>query len=290
MPTGTGGNEWFFPVMARAGSHYRNGRYLDHAQRAYAAQPPPASYYCVAAAVKWLDASVATTPYPLRRSEEVLEDLAGKKIVFRNDRGPASAYLLLNYRDQGPYGRLTRDHLNQVLAAYEEKPHHGHADENSINHLMDGGTVLLGDGGYRPMDDFFGGWRADVFHNRVVARAGWPMRGDVFDYLAADKLYSDVTTEKVHFARFRPLDYSRTRLTDPALGYTWDRIVVFVPSSAMSVVVDSIRVDREGRRVFANVWHPENILSKGEGWGGFLAETHRRDRLFLGEPAPARPC
>jgi len=285
-------SEWYFAVMTRAGSYYRNGRYLHHARRFYEAQTrAPLSgsvLYCAAAALKWLDPAVPETPYPLTRSEEALEDLVGKKIVFRN---PAGAYLLLNYRDQGAYGRYTRDHLNQVLAAYEEKPHHGHADENSITHLMEGGTLLLGDGGYRPFEDFFGGWRADVFHNRIVARAGWPMRGDVFDYLAADKLYREVTTEKVHFARFGPLDYSRTRLRDPALGYTADRIILFVVETGMTIVVDSIRIDREGRKVFANVWHPENILSKGEDYvvswpkrigtvGPYWENPHTRDLLI----------
>ena len=262
--------EFYFADLMRAGSYYRNGRYLDAARRLYNAHAtrPLSGYqlYCVAASLNWLDTSIPITPLKLTQSEEAIEDLVSKKIVFRNDNGRESSYLLLNYRDQGSYGRFTRDYLNQVLAAYEEKPHHGHADENSVVMLMDGGTVLLTDGGYRPGDDYFGGWRADVYHNRVVARAGWPMYGDVFDFLEGNRLYSPVETEKVHFARLGALDYSRTRLRDTTLGYTADRIILFAVETGMYIVVDSIRVDKAGHRTFANVWHPDDILKQGDGW------------------------
>jgi len=294
-------SEWYYAVMTKAASHYRDGRYLDHAIRFYETQATGtlsgSPLLCAGAALRWLDPDVTREPLRLTRSEEVLDDLVGKKIVFRNDRGRDSAYLLLNYRDEGAYGRYTRDHLDQVLAAYEEKPHHGHADENAILHFMDGQTLLLGDGGYRPLDDYFGGWRADVFHNKLVARQGWSMRGGVMDYLLQDKLYRRVETEKLHFARFGLLDYSRTRLKDEQLGYTGDRIVLFVPSTSMAVVVDSVRIERGGHKLFANVWHPENILRRGDGWVVSWPEkinwrtqtwqnSHNRDLLiqFLDRP------
>ena len=262
--------EWYVADMVWGGTYFRNGKYLAFAQRLYNyyAQKPLSGYavYCAATALNLLDTSVPITPYEITRSEEALEDLVSKKIIFRNRNGRKSSYLMLNYRDQGPYGRYSRDYLNQVLAAYEEKPHHGHADENSITMLMEDQTVLLADGGYRPGMDFFAGWRADVFHNRVVARAGWPMSGDVLDYIAQNKLYSPVETEKVHFTAFGPIDYSRTRLKDQALGYTSDRIILFLPDSGAYIVVDHIRVDRAGHRVFANLWHPDNVLKQGEDY------------------------
>ncbi|MCC6367984.1 MAG: hypothetical protein IT165_31045 [Bryobacterales bacterium] len=269
-----GDGEWssmwqlYVAVLVRASSAYHNGEYLYAAERLYdywRAQFPLGGYGMLAnaQALKWLDPGVETKPFRFTRSAEALEDLIGKKIVFRN---PAGAYLLLNYRDQGPYGRYTRDHVNQVLAAYEEKPHHGHADENSITSLMDDGTVLLGDGGYRPQNDYFGGWRADVFHNRLVAREGFPMHGDVFDFLAANKLYTPVETEKVHFRSFRGIDYSRTRLRDDSRGYTADRILLFFPSQGSFVAVDNIRITRAGHKTFADIWHPAHILKTGDGY------------------------
>jgi hypothetical protein len=258
---------WNFATLVRGGSYFRNGQYLWAAKLIYdtSVTRPLTGYhmYCAAAALGWLDPSILLVPYQPTRSEELLEDLIGKKFVFRNSGGH---YLLFNYRDAGPFGRFTRDHLNQVLAAWEEKPHHGHADENSVNLLMDNGAVLLHDGGYRPYGEFFKGWRTDVFHNRIVARAGFPISGDVFDYLAQDKLYHDVRTEKVHFANLGLLDYSRTRLRDEDLGYTADRILIFVPESALAIVVDSVLLTKSGHRLFANLWHPDNILKQGDGW------------------------
>ena len=294
-------SEWYYADMVKAASYYHDGRYLDHAIRFYETQSKDtlsgSRLLCAAAALRWLDPNLKREPLHYGASEEVLEDLVGKKIIFRNDRGKDSAYLLLNYKDEGAYGRYTRDHLDQFLAAYEEKPHHGHADENAVLHLMDGQTLLLGDGGYRPMDDFFGGWRADVFHNRLVARQGWSMHGDPMEYLLQDKLYRRVTTEKIHFARFGILDYSRTRLKDEQLGYTGDRIIVFVPSSGMAIVVDSVRIDHGGHKLFANVWHPENILRRGDSWvvswpekinwrSAVWQNQHNRDLLiqFLDRP------
>ena len=258
--------EWFFAVMVRGGSAYRQGRYLDFAQRLYlqhrGERLNSAVTYCVSAALNWLDDSVPMVSCAIPRSEEVVDDLAVKKIAFRNNRGPQSAYALLNYRDVGPYGRYQRDYLNQQLAAYEEKPHHGHADENAFIALMADQTVLLADGGYRRT--FHEGWRADVYHNRVVARLGWPFQDDVLAYVEQNTQYQDVATEKVHFGTFGTLDYSRTRLVDPQRGYTGDRIVLFCVDASTFVVVDSIHIDRSGHKLFLNMWHPDQVLQRGE--------------------------
>ncbi|HEV2124651.1 MAG TPA: hypothetical protein VGW38_18010, partial [Chloroflexota bacterium] len=264
--------EWYVASFVAAGSAYRDGRYLWCAARIYDAYAgyrgiegregtPLDAYatYCAALALRWLDTSLLLVPYALHTSHEALEELVGKKIVFRNDAARGGAYGLFNYRDEGPYASVARDYLNQQLAAYEEKPHHGHADEQSLVLLLESNTVLLADGGYR-LGITPEAYRADFFHNRIVARPGFPVQGDIFEYIAQNRMYSHVQTEKVHFGTFGLLDYSRTRLVDQETGYTGDRVVLFVPESGAYVVIDSIRVDRAGHKTFANVWHPEHVL------------------------------
>ncbi len=269
---------WYMATMVRAGSEYQNGEYLYFAKRLYETHREmglrepihgflPAGLeegdglYCAGTALRWLDTSVEMKPYTLPQSEELVDDLVSKKIIFRNDKGNNSSYAFLNYRDQGPYGRYQRDYQNQQLAAYEEKPHHGHGDENAINLLMDHETVLLADGGYRrtPHD----GWRADLYHNKIVARLGWPINHDVMHYLQQNRSYSPVLTEKIHFGNFGPIDYSRTRLIDDERGYTTDRILLFLVQSGVYIIVDAIHIDREGRKLFANMWHPSHIIENG---------------------------
>ena len=279
---------WYSAVMVRAACAYGRGEYLHFARRLYDTHramalagnevygysvnglDPGDALYSVATALRWLGEheAPAPAPYRLECSEEVVEDVLSKKIAFRNagDGGDTAAFGLLNYRDPGPYGRYQRDYQNQQLFAFEEMPHHGHADENSLVLLMEGGTILLADGGYRR--GFHDGWRADVFHNRLVARLGWPNDYDeVMPYLLGNRQYLPVRTEKVHFGTFGCLDYSRTRLVDVDRGYTGDRIVLFLPATGMYVLVDAVRIDREGPKLFANVWHPDNVLATGAGDG-----------------------
>lgn len=264
---------WFAADMARAGSYYKNGRYLYFSARLYEYYRrleksnflTGDAIYAMSGALRWIDEKVAIEPYKISHSEEIVDDLISKKIVFRNDKDKASSYLLLNYRDMGAFARDNRDYQNQQLTAPEEKPHHGHADENSVIVLMDDRTVLLHDGGYRR--SFHDGWRADFYHNRVVARTGFPVDGsDPFDYIRQDKTYHEVQTEKIHFGTFETLDYSRTRLVDEERGYTGDRIVLFVPATGMYVFVDNLLITRAGHKTFANIWHPDNILKSGENY------------------------
>lgn len=258
---------WFCANWILAGSCYRDGSYLDAARRiheanaAFRGELHLEAVGALGLAVRWLDESVPLEALVQEKSAAVVDDLIAKKIVFRGAEG---TYALFNYRDQGAYGRFTRDYQNAQLAAYEEKPHHGHADENSFSLLMQDGTVLLADGGYRA--SYARGWRADVFHNRIVARTGFPTEGDVFGYLFADPTYHAVQTEKIHFGRFGSLDYSRTRLVDDERGYTGDRIILFAPENGMTIVVDSLLIERAGPKVFCNTWHPDRILSRGENW------------------------
>ena len=279
--------QWFMADMVRSGSYYRNGKHLYFAWQLYNYYMGPRSrgkpaagrierngsgtlltgdaIYCTGAALRWLDSAVAIVPSKITRSEEVIDDLVGKKIVFRNDEGDDSSYAMLNYRDEGPYARYQRDYQNQQLAAYEEKPHHGHADENSFTVLMDHGTVLLHDGGYR-RDLGDEAWRADLFHNRIVARVGWPNNGDVVGYLSQGRQYNAVRTEKIHFGNFGSIDYSRTRLIDEQTGYTADRIVLFAVDPGLYIVVDNILIDRPGPKLFVNMWHPDHVLKQGDNY------------------------
>ena len=258
---------WFCANWALAGSHYRDGTYLDAARQifeanlAFRGELHLEAVGALGLAVRWLDASVPLTAIVQEKSAEAVDDLLAKKIVFR---GAQDSYALFNYRDQGAYGRFTRAYQNAQLAAFEEKPHHGHADENSLSLLMQDGTVLLTDGGYRAA--YARGWRADVFHNRIVARNGFPPEGDVLNYLLADPTYRAVTTEKIHFGTFGSLDYSRTRLVDVERGYTGDRIILFAPENGLTLVVDSLLVDREGPKIFSNMWHPDHLLAQGDNW------------------------
>ena len=103
---------------------------------------------------------------------EVMEDVQGKKIVFRDGWKQDSTYMLLNYRDEGDGGLNFRDYLRDTIPVEEEKMTHGHADENSLVLLMSGGSVLLHDGGYRDYmpSGPFGAYRQDYFHNRLCVR------------------------------------------------------------------------------------------------------------------------
>ena len=262
-------HSWMWQVanLVLAGSSYRDGTYLEAARQLYTAnhafykELPAEAIGALGIALRWLDPTVAFEPLKQDKSAEVVDDLISKKITFRGDDG---TYALFNYRDIGPYGRFTRDYQRAQLDAHEEKPHHGHADENSFALLMQEGTVLLADGGYRANRGH--GWRADVFHNRIVARTGFPPESDVFDYLRADTTYHEVQTEKIHFGTFGSLDYARTRLVDEERGYTGDRITLFAPENGLTIVVDSILIERAGSKIFSNTWHPDNILKKGENW------------------------
>ena len=171
----------------------------------------------------------------------------------------------MNYRDEGDGGRLGRDYLRQTLSVEEEKMHHGHADENSISLLMSGGSVLLHDGGYRPdlPSGQYGAWRADYFHNRVVARKDKRDKTqDIYEFLRGSGNYRRVRTQKIDFLNFKDVDVSRTRLIDDELGYEWDRIITWFKEKDFFVVVDGIKIKRPDYFTFTNLWHTRQIASR----------------------------
>ena len=222
---------------------------------------------------------------PKALSGEVMEDVQGKKIVFRSGWDPASTYLLLNYRDEGDGGMNFRDYLRDSIPVEEEKMTHGHADENSIVLLMSGGSILLRDGGYRDYmpSGPFGAYRQDYFHNRLVIRPEkifmGQSKGDVrystkeavpsqplLEFLRNAGSYRPIRTRKVDFLSLPEFDYSRSRLIDDGWGYDYDRVVAYVKDPELFVVFDIFKSRTDEFFTLANLWHTRKIYAQGEHW------------------------
>jgi hypothetical protein len=241
---------------------------------------------CLSDAYLWADFDLPAEP-PTSASEEVLEDIVGKKVVFRDGWDENSTYLLYNYRDEGDGGWLFREYLRTTIPVEEEKMHHGNSDENSIVLLMKNNSILLHDGGYR---DFmpsgpYGAFRADYYHNRLVVRDGKMALGqeageyryaspnqaavegqDLLDFVRNSGYYQSVTTRKIDFLTLEKYDMTRTRLINDRLGYEADRIVNYVKDLDWFVVFDVVRFTEPGYLTMANMWHTRQILDEGEGW------------------------
>ena len=278
-----GGWERFVPVFEKAATIYRNPQYKFVAQEltkraleriAKANKQSDTANINVGAGVgsaftdahRWCDDSIKPQP-PTTTSQDVLEDIVGKKVVFRDGWDRTSTMMLLNYRDEGDGGLLGRDYLRQNLSVEEEKMHHGHADENSIVLLMSGGSVLLHDGGYRPdlPSGQYGAWRADYFHNRVVARKNKRDKTQsVYEFIRNSGAYRKVKTQKIDFLKFKDVDASRTRLIDDELGYQWDRVITWLRNKEMFVVIDGIKILRPDYYTFTNLWHTRQIRNQSD--------------------------
>ncbi|MDZ4699747.1 MAG: hypothetical protein SH809_08595 [Rhodothermales bacterium] len=222
----------------------------------------------LALAYEWADESLPLQT-PTSGSQEVLEDVVGKKIVFRGGWEPSSSYLLLNYRDEGDGGFNSRQYLRQTLTVEEEKMHHGHADENDISLLMDGGSVLLHDGGYRnglPSGPY-GSYRSDYFHNRLVVRKN---KRDtlqaVRDFIRNSGAYRPVRTMKIDFIAGAEADMSRTRVLDATMGYVWDRSITYLKEDGIYLVVDAVKSTVEDYLTHTLLWHTRQIHDRGPGW------------------------
>lgn len=222
---------------------------------------------------------------PETMSSEVMEDVQGKKIVFRDGWKPESTYLLLNYRDEGEGGFNFREYLRDTIPVEEEKMTHGHADENSIVLLMSGGSVLLHDGGYRDYmpSGPYGAYRQDYFHNRLCVRSEKIWMGQkegeyrysirdevpgqsVLEFLRNAGSYRIVRTRKIDFLSLPDFDYSRTRLIDDNMGYEWDRVITYVKEPEMFVVFDIFKSRTEDYFTLANLWHTRKVLDSGNHW------------------------
>jgi hypothetical protein len=269
-----GGAERLLPCFERAAAVYDEPAFKYIADRMFkhiAAAGPPSignALLCIQA-YQWADDAIPIAQ-PQWKSEEVLDDVVGKKVLFRSGWDADATYMLLNYRDELGYGLIPRRYLRTTLAVSAEKMHHGHADENAIVMLLHKGTVLLHDGGYRENVPN-GRYRADIYHNRVIWRQGIkPQDVDAWDFLHDDGHYKVTRTQKLHFVRFQDVDFSRTRVTDEAQGLAWDRIVVYVKALDCFILIDAVKALRAGApslagRPFtlANILYTTEILSSG---------------------------
>ncbi|HEY9189055.1 MAG TPA: hypothetical protein VIR55_14270 [Ignavibacteria bacterium] len=234
---------------------------------------------------RWCDDNIKPEPSK-KLSMEVLEDVVGKKIVFRDGWNDKSTYLLLNYRDEGDGGLLDRDNLRNSIPVEEEKMTHGHSDENGICQLQYNGSFLLYESGYR---DFmpsgpYGAYRADYFHNRVCIRrekifkgqseggyryanGGKPVIGQtMLEFYHNSGAYRKVVTNKIDFLTFDEFDMSRTRVTDPKMKYQQDRVITWIKELNIFVVFDIVKFLEEDYFTAANLWHTRKILDRGNGW------------------------
>ena len=163
----------------------------------------------------------------------------------------------------------------------------GHADENSIVLLMNNGSVLLHDGGYRDYmpSGPFGSYRQDYFHNRLCVRQEKIWMGQkegeyrysptdhpaiesqsILDFLHNAGSYRIVQTRKIDFLTFPDFDYCRTRLIDEKMGYEWDRIITYIKDPEIFVVFDVMKATEKEFFTAANLWHTRQIVDQGEHW------------------------
>ncbi len=227
-----------------------------------------ADAYSLSDAYRWADESIRPVA-PGGLSQEVLDDVIGKKVVFRSGWDPSSTYCLLNYRDEGDGGWYDREYLRRTISVEEEKMHHGHADENSIVLLMSKGSVLLHDAGYRSdlPSGRYGEYRQDYFHNRIVARKNKRDKSQpLFEFVRNSGAYRPVQTKKIDFLNLRDVDMSRTRVEDESLGYRWDRVVTYLRKEDCFIVIDGIEALASDYFTFSNFWHAQRILARGEHW------------------------
>jgi hypothetical protein len=264
---------WYVALLERAASEYNDEHYRWAARRIFTAMQQERGESIgvgdglnLADAYRWSDGRGAVDAPPAE-SEEVLEDLVGKKIVFRDGWDADANYLLLNYRDEGPYARMARDYLRNTIPVEEEKMHHGHSDENSIVLMMSDGSVLLNDAGYRPRmpSGPWGEFRADYYHNRLVYRTAKRGRDQtLWEFLRNSGAYRPVETDKIEFWTDDEFDVSRTRLTDERDGVQHDRVITWLKQENVYVVFDIVQFLETDYYTLATLWHATTILDQGE--------------------------
>ncbi len=222
----------------------------------------------LALAYRWADESIVPQQ-PTSLSQEVMDDVVGKKVVFRDGWDTGSTYLLLNYRDEGEGGFAHREYLRNTLSVEEEKMHHGQADENDIPLLMSGGSVLLHSSGYRSglPSGPFGQFRADYYHNKLVVRKNKrDANQPVPEFIHNSGAYRPVETQKIDYQSFDDVDYSRTRVVDDKLGYAWDRTVTYLKEDDAFIVIDAIKSIVTDFYTYTNLWHTRIIHQQGDNY------------------------
>jgi hypothetical protein len=316
-----GGWERFIPFFEKGAAVYHDPRYRWAASRIFHRfldpMPPTQSVFVanvLSDACRFADFSV-DAQQPATLSQEALDDLVGKKVVFRNGWAPPSTYMLYTYRDIGDGGWLPREYLRTTIPVEEEKMHHGHADENSIALLMSNGSVLLHDGGYRDYmpSGPYGAYRADYFHNRLAVRDGKIALGQkageyryaspnheavpgegVLEFFRNSGAHREVRTRKIDFQTTRYADMTRTRVIDDHLGYEADRTITYLKEPNVFVVVDAVRFTQPGYLTMSTFWHTRQVLAGGPGWYDTAYDSLRQidvrgdDRLLICFPQRAQ--
>ncbi|MEM3659052.1 MAG: heparinase II/III family protein [Thermoproteota archaeon] len=255
--------ELYLAILEKGASTYRDPHMKYAADRIFrfALKEKKLGIYAIFAYL-WSDDTVETK-VPVSCSQEVLDEVIGKKIVFREGWDENAIYMLLNYMDEGDIGWYYKEHLRNTLVVTSEKMHHGHADENSIITLLKNGAFLLHDGGYREALPN-GAYRADVYHNRVVVRHGRPSGQRLFEFLHDKGVYQPVRTRRVHFKKFQDVDVSRTEVIDERNGYHWDRVITFLKDLKAFVIHDGVKLLRDGEFTISNLLWTQNIHATGK--------------------------
>ena len=280
---------WYVALLERAATEYDRDDYRWAARRIFSAMRAErggnvgiGNGMNLFDAYRWSDDRNSVTPPPAV-SEEVMEDLVGKKIVFRDGWDGDANYLLLNYRDEGPYALMARNYLRFTIPVEEEKMHHGHSDENSIVRLMSGGSVLLNDAGYRPRmpSGPWGEFRADYYHNRLVWRTGKRGREQgLWEFLRNSGAYRSVETEKIEFLTAEEFDVSRTRVFDRRDGVQHDRVITWLKRENVYVVFDIVKFLETDFYTLSTLWHGTTVLDRGDRYFVTAVDTIR------GRPMP----
>jgi len=262
----------YLACLERAASEYRRGDLKWGALRIFEAMTAESgdnigarTALILTDAYRWADDSL-TPVQPISRSEEVLDDVIGKKIIFRNGWDRDATYLMLNYRDEGPFALVPRDFLRHTITVEEEKMHHGHSDENAICLLMHEGAVLLHDSGYRDAlpSGPYGAFRADYFHNRLVGRKNRRGREQpLLEFLRHSGAYHPTRTQKIDFFTFPDAEMSRTRVEDERTGFASDRVIVYLKCENIFVVFDIVKILRADYYTFSTLWHATTVLEQG---------------------------
>lgn len=212
-------------------------------------------------------------------SGEVIEDLVGKKLIWRGKEDDENKeYLMLNYRDEGKYALLARQNMFCTIPAPAEKVHHGHADENAITSYFYRDKPLLCDGGYRDAIVDHGAFRADFYHNKVVMRNGRIFHEKGFLEYAEDLgAYLKVETEKVFYQEMLGLEIGRTRMDDPHHRTVYDRTIIHFPTGGFAVI-DSVKAKQTYEYTLGQMWFGGEILKCGDNdWT--IAQNFGKDAM-----------
>jgi len=262
----------YLAVFERAAKEYRDPYYAWAAQSLFEGlrnHAPDKEVFGAPAmwmdAYEWCDDEIEPEE-PHWRSRELLDEVVGKKVMFRSGWGPDDTALAVNFKPDTDYGMTIREYMHHTIPVHAEKDHHGHSDENSICILMSDGTLLLHDGGYREKLPN-GKYRQDLYHNRTVVRPGFLREGDpVYPFLDDDGTHRPMETQLVDFHTFDQVDFSRSRAIDKAMGYQIDRTVVYLKPEKTFVVIDGLRFLRDGDFTVSTLYYLGDVTGSGNRW------------------------